>query len=302
MNQAARPGWVVGALTAAALGGFAANSLLTRAALAAPARMDAVGFTAVRLVSGAAVLVLLQALASGGTAAAAPVSNGAPGWGRRWLAALALFAYAAPFSLAYVRLPAGAGALTLFGAVQLTMIGAALAGGERPGGRALGGLGLAIAGLVVLTWPGRSAPDAVGLLLMAVAGVAWGVYSLLGRKAGRPLATTARSFVLTVPMVALLLVLTPGSASQLLASGGGGIALALASGALASGLGYSLWYAALPGLTATQAATVQLTVPLLAAAGGVALLGEQVSPRLLLAGTAILTGVALAVIRPRPGR
>ena len=268
--------------TALALIGFAGNSLLCRLALA-DRTIDAASFTAVRLASGAVVLVLL---ARGWRAGPRSAGNA--------ISAAALFAYAAPFSYAYLRLGAGLGALVLFGAVQATMIGWGIVRGERPRLAVWLGLGLALGGLVGLAAPGASSPDLVGVAAMTVAGVAWGVYSLRGRSSpGGPLATTAANFARSVPLAAVLLV-----AAALLSGLHGsarGILLAALSGAIASGLGYSLWYAALPGLTATRAAILQLLVPVLAAGGGVGLLGERVSLRLLLTGAAILGGVALAI-------
>ncbi|WP_164017583.1 DMT family transporter [Pyxidicoccus trucidator] len=272
-----------GLLTVLALVGFAANSLLCRAALAGGGRLiDAASFTGVRLVSGALVLAVLLRVRGGRYT------------GGSWPSALALFVYAAGFSLAYVRIPAGVGALLLFGCVQATMLGMGLARGERPKAREVAGLLLALSGLVGLTAPGGSAPDPVGAALMAGAGVAWGVYSLRGRGNRNPLAATADNFLRSVPMAAAL------SAVGLWVQGtphatGHGVALAVASGALASGVGYSLWYAALPHLTATRAAIVQLSVPVLAAVGGVLLLGETLTQRLVFAGAALLMGVLLAL-------
>jgi drug/metabolite transporter (DMT)-like permease len=270
-------------LTVLALVGFAANSLLCRAALAGGGRLiDAASFTGVRLLSGALVLAVLLR-----------------GSGRRyqdgsWGSALALFAYAAGFSLAYVRIPAGVGALILFGCVQATMLGVGLFRGERP--RVLEWLGLAMAlgGLIVLRLPGATAPDPLGATLMAGAGVAWGVYSLRGRGNADPLAATADNFLRGVPMTLGLSLLAPlalGAPRATLE----GVGLAVASGALASGVGYSLWYAALPHLTAMRAAVVQLAVPVVAAAGGVLLLGETLTLRLVGAGGALLCGVFLAL-------
>jgi len=269
-------------LTAATLIAFAANSVLCRLALRGD-RIDAASYTAVRLVSGALVLAALA-------------------WPRRaaargsWRSALALFAYAAPFSFAYLSLQTGVGALVLFGFVQATMLGWAIIEGERPRPLVWIGLVVAVAGLVVLTRPGGGAPDPAGAALMALAGAAWGVYSLRGRGSAQPLVATAGNFVRTVPMAAVLAaaVMVVGGDRELHASGRG-LALAVGSGALASGLGYTLWYAALRGLTATRAAIVQLLVPLLAAAAGVALLGETASLRLVIAGAAITGGVALAI-------
>ncbi|MCY1082311.1 DMT family transporter [Archangium lansingense] len=223
-----------------------------------------------------------------------------------WGSALALFAYAAGFSLAYVRIPAGLGALILFGCVQATMLSVGLVRGERP--RALEWLGLAMAlgGLIALRLPGATAPDALGATLMAGAGIAWGVYSLRGRGTADPLAATADNFLRSVPMTLGLSVLAPlalGAPRATVA----GVGLAVASGALASGVGYSLWYAALPHLTAMRAAVVQLAVPVVAAAGGVLLLGETLTPRLVGSGSALLFGVFLTLLArqrkaPAPAR
>lgn len=270
-------------LTALAMAAFAANSLLCRAALAG-GHADAMSFTALRLAGGAAVLGLL-ARARGGPAPPAGTAAGS---------AAALFVYALGFSLAYLRIPAGVGALLLFAAVQLTMIGAGLRAGERPRGPEWAGLALSLAGLFVLAWPGLARPDPAGALLMLGAGAAWGLYSLRGRRGGDAVAVNAASFARAMPLAlaASALALALGVARLDAA----GVLLALASGGLASGLGYALWYAALPGLSATRAAIVQLSVPPLAAVGGVSLLGETFSPRLLVASLLILGGIALAVL------
>jgi drug/metabolite transporter (DMT)-like permease len=269
--------------TVLALTGFAANSLLCRAALAGGGRLiDAASFTGVRLVSGAIILGLLLRLREGRYQ------------GGSWGSALALFAYAAGFSLAYVRLSTGVGALLLFGCVQATMLGTGLVRGERPRPLEWVGLLLALGGLVALTAPGATAPDFVGAALMAGAGVAWGVYSLRGRGSTNPLAATAQNFLLSAPLALALSAVSVGVQGAPHATAQG-LVLAVASGALASGVGYSLWYAALPHLTATRAAIVQLSVPVLAATGGVLLLGEQVTLRLLGAGAALLCGVLLAL-------
>lgn len=208
---------------------------------------------------------------------------------------MALLLYAGPFSFAYLKLPTGTGALLLFGAVQVTMIGRGLIVGERP--RAMEWIGLlaAIGGLLWLVLPGLAAPEPLSATLMLVAGSAWGWYSLRGQGAVDPLATTAYNFARTMPLAALcaLPFLTRMHASML------GIWLAVASGALASGVGYSLWYAVLPSLSRLRAALVQLAVPLLAAAGGVLLLGEALTSRLAVAALAILGGIALAVLGRR---
>lgn len=273
----------IAVLTAAALGCFAANSILCRLALAAGA-IDPAGFTGLRLASGALVLALLAARRGG--------ERPAPGWS--WLSAAALFAYAAPFSFAYVSLGAAVGALVLFAVVQATMIGWGVARGERPGLLVWLGLVVALGGLVGLAAPGASAPDPIGLAAMAVAGAGWAVYSLRGRGSGSdPVVANAASFARTLP-VAAALVAGAGLSGRLALSPRGAL-LAVASGALASGLGYALWYAALRGLTVARAAILQLLVPVLAAGGGILLLGETASLRLVAAGAAILAGVALAV-------
>ncbi|HEV8268348.1 MAG TPA: DMT family transporter [Thermoanaerobaculia bacterium] len=272
-------------LASAALVGFAANSLLCRLALA-PRSIDASSFTLVRLASGALMLAILVRLAR---------QEGPRTVAGSWAGAAALFAYAAGFSFAYLRLGAGTGALVLFGAVQLTMLGWGIFRGERPGPLVFVGTLMALAGLVVLTFPGLSAPDPLGAALMAGAGVSWGVYSLRGRGGKNPLATTAGNFARSVPMAAALSLAALAAAAP--HASPRGVALAVASGALASGVGYSLWYAALRDLTATRAAVAQLVVPVLAAFGGVLLLGERFTGRLIGAGTLILAGVALALLR-----
>ena len=272
-------------LTALALLAFAGNSILCRMALGSHAISPA-GFTAARLGTGAAALWLLVALRTGGV----------PKHAGQWTSAAALFAYAAAFSFAYLSLGAGTGALILFGAVQLTMIVAGLRAGERPVAAEWAGLVLAASGLVVLVFPGLTAPAPAGAALMAAAGVAWGVYSLRGRGSTEALRNTAGNFLLTVPMAALLLAFAGGTSGWTVR----GMLLAAISGALASGVGYAIWYTALPSLTATRAALVQLLVPVIAAAGGVALLGEAIPLRLPVAAALVLGGVALAVTSRSP--
>ena len=265
------------------MGAFAANSLLCRLALKQTA-IDAGSFTLLRIASGAAILSLIVALRRSGTAK-----------GGNWLSALALFAYAAGFSFAYVTLPAGTGALLLFGAVQATMILWGFACGDRLGAAQLLGLALAVAGLIGLVLPGLTAPPLLGSLLMAFAGFAWGVYSLRGRTAGDPINATAGNFLRALPMAAVLSVALLPSAQLDMR----GVAYAIASGAFASGVGYVIWYSALPYLKAASAATVQLSVPVLAAAGGIILLGEPLTTRFVVAAVAVLGGIALVVLAPR---
>lgn len=266
--------------TTLAMVAFAGNSLLCRLALL-QTPIDAASFTSLRIIAGAGMLWLLLRLRCGGHSP-----------GGSWPAALALFVYAAGFSYAYLSLPTGTGALILFGAVQASMLGYGFFRGERLGAPQLCGLALAFAGLVGLLLPGASAPSLQGSLLMLAAGVAWGCYSLLGRGSIQPLRETAGNFLRAVPLAAVLSCLTLSGATL----DSAGVFLALASGALASGLGYALWYAVVPQLAATTAASVQLSVPLLAALGGVLFLAEPLSLRLVLAAGAILGGVALSIL------
>lgn len=267
------------AFTAAAMLAFAANSLLCRLALAGGG-IDPASFGAVRVVSGALALALIVRLRAGGGPA-----------GGDWISAAILFAYVAFFSFAYVGLSAGTGALILFGAVQLTMFGWALRGGERFATAAWCGLALAAAGLVCLVLPGVSAPPPAGALCMALAGAAWGVYSLRGRGTLDPLGATAGNFLRAAPLALVLWL----PFADLAHADMRGIVLAVASGALTSGVGYALWYTALRGLTAMRAATVQLSVPLITAVGAVVFLAEPVTWRLALASVAILGGIALVL-------
>ncbi|MEE8527062.1 MAG: DMT family transporter [Gammaproteobacteria bacterium] len=269
-------------LTVAALIAFAANSILCRLALGENT-IDFASFTTIRLVSGAITLWLLTVVRSRTPSTAHPGS---------WLSAAMLFAYAITFSFAYVTLDVGTGALILFGAVQITMILAGLLAGERPRAFEWLGLAIAIGGLVYLVSPGLTAPSPIGAFLMAISGIAWGVYSLRGRGISDPVAATADNFIRSVPFVLLVSLVMIGSFDV----SARGLVLAVLSGALASGLGYVVWYAALKGLTATRAATVQLVVPVIAAAGGALLLTEPVTTRLILASVFILGGVALAVL------
>ena len=266
---------------AGALAGFAANSLLTRAAVGRHL-IDPVSFSEVRLATGALTLIALRRL-RGPTGA-----SGEAGWDA-WIGAVALGLYAFAFAFAYARIDASVGALVLFGAVQLTMLTWSVISGERSVALEWIGLSLAVAGLVVLTRPGTAAPDRWGSLLMAVAGCAWGVYTLRGRGAGDALARTATSFFwAALPGVAIV-ALAPRVLFTV-----EGVLLATASGAIASGVGYTLWYRALPFLTAFRAALLQLTVPVLTAAAAVPVLGERLSLRLVWASLLVLGGIAVA--------
>jgi len=265
-------------LTALAMIAFAANSLLCRAALGERA-IDAASFTTVRLVSGALTLWLIIRLAQPGAARQ----------GGDWIAGAMLFLYAMAFSFAYQSLTAGTGALILFGLVQLTMFVVGLRSGERFAPLSWTGLVTAVIGVAYLVSPGISAPPLFGAALMAVAGVAWGIYSLRGRGVPDPLHATAGNFLRSLPFTVLVSAIL---ASEIQGSWAG-VALAVASGAITSAIGYVIWYAALTGLSATRAATVQLSVPAIAALGGVLFLSEQITMRLLLSSAAILGGIAL---------
>jgi len=268
-------------LTLLALVAFASNSLLTRLALGAHA-IDAATFTAVRLLSGAIALALMVRVSTGSWTPL--VRRDLPG-------PLALMVYAVPFSFAYVRIGAAVGALVLFGAVQLTMIGYGIWRGERPRPLAWAGLLLAASGLVALTARSGARFDPWGLLLMTVAGAAWGVYSIVGRTNRDPVAANARSFVLSTPL-ALLVVAFTASAAFVTARG---VALAIISGVVASGGGYIVWYRALRRLAVTQAAVAQLGVPVIAGVGAVLFLGESIDRRLVISGAAVLGGIALVL-------
>jgi drug/metabolite transporter (DMT)-like permease len=268
----------VAALTAAALLCFASNSLLARGALR-DGLADAATFSALRLAAGAGVLAIV----------ARCMRRWSVGAGS-WASAVALFAYAAAFSLSYVRIGAATGALLLFPSVQATMICWSVVRGKPPTLRQWSGIALTLAGLAVLTLPSAGAPDVLGAVFMVVAGVAWGIYSIRGRTASDPVATTTDNFVRTVPM-ACVLVLAYVAASPPRVTVAG-VCLAVASGAIASGGGYIAWYAVLPALGPTRAGTIQVAVPAIAAAGAVLLLGEPASTRLIVSSMAILAGIA----------
>jgi drug/metabolite transporter (DMT)-like permease len=268
-------------LTTAAMLCFAANSLLCRLALA-PDLIDPASFTTVRVLSAGlmlAVIVRLRQTALPSLRYAKPRS------------VAALFAYLIFFSFAYTRLSAGTGALILFTSVQLTMFAVALREGERFSGPAWGGLAVAAAGLVYLVLPGLAAPDPVGAVLMACSGIAWGFFSLFARGSDRPLEANASNFLCCLPPALAVNLIAAGEAH----ASAPGLAFAVASGAIASGLGYAIWYRALQHLTAARAATVQLSVPAIAALGGVLLLAEPLSLRLLIASAATLGGIAVVL-------
>lgn len=267
-------------LTTLAMVAFAGNSLLCRLALKQTA-IDAASFTSIRMVAATLVLWLIVLSRNRNLA---PAGN--------WFSAWALFAYAALFSFAYIDLPAAAGALILFGSVQVTMISYGFWAGERLRGKQMVGLMMALSGLGGLMLPGLSAPPLLASVLMFGAGLAWGIYSLRGRGAGDPTEVTAGNFLRTVPMTAALsLVMSRGTVLD-----SPGVIYAILSGGLSSGIGYAIWYAALPNLRASHAATVQLSVPVIAALGGVLLIGELMTLRLVLASAAILFGIALVTL------
>jgi len=268
-------------LVALALTAFAANSILTRAALTATA-IDPVSFSAIRILSGALMLWLIVRLRPGR----------ADGRGN-WASALALFGYAIAFSVAYVSLTAATGALLLFGAVQVTMVSWNLVTGNSLTLRQWTGFALALAGLVWLLLPGLAAPPPGAAALMIAAGVAWGIYTLRAKGAGDPTRVTASNFLLaSAPALVLAVAFSPRASLDMT-----GVLLAIASGALASGLGYAVWYAALKHIRTSTAAVAQLSVPVITAVAGLALLAEPLSLRLVFAGVAVLGGIALVVLR-----
>lgn len=269
------------ALTCLALAGFAGNSVLCRLALGGGS-IDAASFTTIRLVSGAVALLIILLASSRGARYSASGS---------WISAAMLFLYAACFSFAYVTLDTGIGALILFGLVQATMILGALLGGDRPTVAEWIGWLLAAAGFVYLVSPGLTAPSPLGSALMATAGIAWGIYSLRGRTEALPLAGTTYNFVRSVPFVVIV---SLASLADLHVSVRG-VVLAVLSGAISSGVGYAIWYAALRTISSMQAAMVQLSVPVLAAAGGIVFMSEKLSLRLVISGLLILGGIFLAI-------
>jgi drug/metabolite transporter (DMT)-like permease len=285
-------------LTLAAMIAFASNSLLCRAALKQTS-IDPASFTFVRIFSGAVALCLIMTIRRSPSAVAAvcdhrdsPVgAHRAPLQGN-WASAFALFVYAVGFSFAYIDLSAGTGALLLFGAVQATMILWGFRKGERLDATEVAGIAIALLGLVILVFPGISAPPLVESIFMLGAGVAWGIYSLRGRTTTNAAAATAGNFLRAVPFALLInLIMLPRMRFDSL-----GLIYAAISGAITSGLGYIIWYAALSGLKAASAATVQLSVPVLAATGGILLLHEPITLRYLIASIAVLGGILLVFI------
>lgn len=275
----------IGALTGIAMLAFAANSVLARLALAG-SDLNALGYTGVRLLSGAIVLIPFLYLSGREKHEQRRTMSGS------WPGAAALFGYALAFSAAYLMLGAGTGALILFASVQIGMLSWAVLNGDRPGFLEWLGIAIAFFGLVFLVSPGLAAPDPLGTALMSAAGLSWAAYSLIGRGSRSALADTAGNFVRCLPVAVVLAAAGLWTHAPSLH----GLAYAITSGALASGLGYAVWYAVLPSLSRTRAAIVQLTVPAIAAAGGVWLLAEPITMRLVLSSAGILGGVALAIM------
>lgn len=269
-------------VTSLTLIAFAANSILCRLALGGNL-IDPVSFATLRLVNGALALSIVSRMS--------PESKAPKNMSGAWASGFALFAYAIAFSMAYGSLSAGTGALILFGSVQVTMIGIALVSGESLGIAQWVGLSAAIGGLTYLALPGLSAPDPIGAALMCLAGIAWGVYSIRGKGVSTPVSMTAGNFLRSAPLALIASAVALSSAHLAPV----GVALAMISGVITSGLGYVLWYKALRDLTTTQASVAQLLVPVLAALGGAAFLSERMSVRLIIASALILGGVAITV-------
>jgi drug/metabolite transporter (DMT)-like permease len=267
------------ALTTIAMIAFAANSVLARLAFAS-AGAEPVSYTGIRLAAGAVTLAVLLALRR---QSLRPAGS--------WYGAAALFGYAILFSVAYILLGAGTGALILFASVQIGILGWAIYKGDRPSAIEWAGFIVAFAGLVYLVSPGMVAPNPLGALLMLIAGLCWAAYTLIGRASSSPLGDTAGNFLRCAPLAVVMIVagaVTHGASPA-------AAIYAIASGAGASGVGYAIWYSVLPKLTRTRAAVVQLTVPAIAAAGGVLFIGEALSLRLVISTIAIIGGVALAL-------
>lgn len=280
----------VSLLAALAMTAFAANSVLARLALGG-GEIDPATFTLLRLLAGASVLVLI-------VRKPAAVDRRVWAGAGSWPSAVLLLTYAVSFSYAYVNLGAATGALVLFAVVQTVMFTAAMRSGERPGLAGWSGLALAVAGLVMLVAPGVSRPDPIGALLMSVAGVAWAGYTLRGRGSGRPVLVTAGNFLRSVPLAVALWVPVLLLRREAVHVGAEGAVLAVISGAVASGLGYALWYTVLPWLTRAQSGIVQMAPAPLAAIGGLAVLGEPITAKVLLSSLLILSGVLIGVLRP----
>jgi drug/metabolite transporter (DMT)-like permease len=283
--------WRIPLFTILALIAFAANSVLNRLALGNHT-IDASSYTGIRLVAGALTLWVIHSISKQKMSFPLVVPLSTVSKWANLHAAFYLFLYGITFSFAYSSLSAGTGAFILFGTVQITLLTTLLLRGERPQVAEWAGLMIALSGLIYLVFPGLSAPNPEGALLMITAGIAWGGYTLKGKGVQDPLETTTRNFMLSVPMV-VLVYLFSYSKSYISTEG---VLYALLSGSVASGIGYVIWYAALKGLTTTQAALLQLAVPIIAAFGGIVLLKENITMRLIVAGILILGGVVLALM------
>ncbi|CAA6820193.1 MAG: Permease of the drug/metabolite transporter (DMT) superfamily [uncultured Thiotrichaceae bacterium] len=270
-------------LTGLALIAFAANSVLCRLALDNEA-IDAASFTVIRLLSGTIVLLLIISITTQNTTGTSRKGS--------WTASFMLFLYAATFSYAYISLDTGTGALILFGSVQITMILLSLISGTRLHLLEWAGVVIAFVGFIYLILPGVSTPSFVGFILMTVAGIAWGIYTLQGRSSKNPLMDTAYNFLRTTPLVVLLALFTLNSMNYSYE----GIVLALLSGGITSGIGYTIWYVALGGLSSTQAAVLQLSVPVIAALGGVIFVSEAITFRLTISTALLLGGILIVVL------
>ena len=269
-------------LTGLALIAFAANSVLCRIALGDEA-IDASSFTVIRLLSGAFVLLVIIS-ATGKTAEVSTKGS--------WAASFMLFLYAVTFSYAYISLDTGTGALILFGSVQITMILLSLISGTRLHITEWTGVVISFAGFVYLILPGVTMPSVTGFLLMTVAGIAWGIYTLKGRGSKNPLMDTAYNFIRTIPFVVILAISTMDNIHY----SSEGIVLALIAGGVTSGIGYTIWYIALGGLSSTQAAVLQLSVPVIAALGGVVFVSEAITFRFTISAALVLGGILLVVL------
>ena len=278
-------------LTALAIIAFAANSVLSRLALAEEA-IDAASFTAIRLIAGALVLFAIVSFNSFLIRKQTKVPKDSVNNAGSWFASLMLFVYALTFSYAYITVDTGTGALILFGSVQLTMIILSLVSGTRLHLAEWVGIVTAFMGLIYLVLPDVSSPSFNGLLLMTISGVAWGIYTLKGRDSQNPIMDTAYNFIRTIPLVLLLILLTIESRNF----SNEGIILAIIAGGLTSGIGYSIWYIALKGLTSTQAAVIQLSVPIIAAIGGVVFVSEPITNRLIVSSVVVLGGIMIVVL------
>lgn len=269
-------------LTSLALIAFASNSVICRLALGNNT-IDASSFTIIRLFSGAIVLLFLVKFSN---STKRILSKG------NWLVSSMLFIYAASFSYAYKSLDTGTGALILFGAVQITIILFAIIQGNILNNKEWMGVFISLFGFIYLVLPGVNTPPLVGFILMAIAGISWGIYTIKGFTSNSPLIDTCSNFIKTIPLILILFLITIKDATYSIE----GVLLACISGGITSGIGYAIWYMAIKGLTKTQTAVVQLLVPILAAFGGVLFMSENISLRLVIAAILILGGILTVTI------